>query len=44
MAVIFGHPSNHMQPDAQVHIHEGLHVYFVSTQMHLDDLEACCLS
>ena len=27
-----------------VHVHEALHVYFMTTQMHLDDPEACCLA
>ena len=33
-----------MRPDAQVHVHEGMHVDFASTEMRLDDLETCSLT
>jgi hypothetical protein len=33
-----------MRLDTEVHIHEGLHVAFMSTKMGFDDFETCCLA
>ena len=38
------HPCYGMRSDAHVHVHEGLHVDFASTEMRLDNLETCSLT
>jgi len=40
---IFGHQSNGVWSDTQVHFHEWLHIDFRPTEMRIDDFETDCL-